>query len=512
MRRLVAAVWAFLAGALFLFAYPPFNQSYLAWFGLVPVFFLARREYPFWSGYIWGLTFFGFSLFWVTRLSGIGWFCGVLYLSLYPAIFFFLVSRPSVKLYELWVASIGVILEFIVGNFFFSFPWFSLAVTQYQKAALLALASYGGAYLVSFLIILVNATIFTLLFRRKKRSALYGLGLGAVLLTLGIAGSISSVNRPDIGAASGLKFAAIQGNVPSSLRQQGPTLEPYLKLTGKLSEKVDLIIWPETTFVSKEGTIPASVKSLVQAKNAYLLSGVLEGRGKAWYNSVFLCSPGGKVLAIYRKRHLVPFGEFTPARNLTLIRFLVGRQAGGYLPDLQRGVWPGRMEVEGEPLSVFICYEDIFPEEVVADIGAGGPAIMVTLTNDSWLGLLGSYQHFGAASLRAAENGSFLIRSANTGITAYFDENGRVMGEIPISQPGILIGEAKIVTTGNHYRTMFPDKLHSMFVHLAKKTFYQRFPLLVPWVCIVFSIILFSFKGLKCLCGRERKYRNWKKS
>ncbi|MBU2495430.1 MAG: apolipoprotein N-acyltransferase [Candidatus Omnitrophota bacterium] len=490
MRRFITVIWAFLAGVLFLFAYPPFNQSYLAWFGLVPVFFLARYRHSFWSGYIWGLTFFGFSLSWLTRLSGIGWFCAVLYLSFYPAIFFFLVSRPSVKLYELWVASIGVILEFLVGNLLTGFPWLSLAVTQHQKAALLALASYGGGYLVSFLIILVNATIFTLLFRKEKRSALYGLALGAVLLTLGIARSISSVNRPDVGAASGLKFAAVQGNVPSSLRRQGPTLEPYLKLTGKLSEKVDLIIWPETTFVSEEGAIPASVKSLVRAKNAYLLSGVLEGRGGEWYNSVFLCSPRGKVLSVYRKRHLVPFGEFTPARNLALIRFLVGRQAG-YIPDLQRGVWPGRMEVKGEPLSVFICYEDIFSEEVAAAIGDRGSTIMVTLMNNSWHGFLGSYQHFGAASLRAAENGSFLIRVANTGVTAYFDESGRVRGKIPVNKPGILIGEAKVATTGNHYPVMIPGKSQYIFVRLAEKTFYQRFPLLVPWVCIVFSIMLF---------------------
>ncbi|MCX5641912.1 MAG: hypothetical protein NTY10_01515, partial [Candidatus Omnitrophica bacterium] len=162
MRRLIVAIWSFLAGALFLFVYPPFNQSYLAWFGLVPVFFLARREYPFWSGYIWGLAFFGFSLFWVARLSGIGWFCGVLYFSLYPAIFFFLVGRTSAKFYELWVASVGVILEFLVGNLLTGFPWFSLAVTQHQKTALLSLASYGGGYLISFLIILVNVIIFTL--------------------------------------------------------------------------------------------------------------------------------------------------------------------------------------------------------------------------------------------------------------------------------------------------------------------------------------------------------------
>ena len=501
LESLITAFWAFLAGIIFLFAYPPFNQSYLAWFGLVPVFFLARRKYPFWSGYIWGLTFFGFGLFWLTRLSGIGWFAAVLYLSLYPAIFFFLVSRSSVPFYELWVASLGVLLEFVSGNILTGFPWFSLAVTQHQRAPLLALASWGGAYLVSFLIILVNATIFTLLFRREKRSAFYALALGAALITLGIARSISLAKRTDVHTGSELKFAAVQGNVPSSLRQQGPTLEPYINLTKKLSEKVDLIIWPETTFVSEEGNIPSSVKRLLRVKNAYLLSGVLEGRGGEWYNSVFLCSPKGKVLSVYRKRHLVPFGEFTPFRNLALIRFLVGRQAG-YIPDLQRGAWPGRMEVKGKPLSVFICYEDIFPEEVAQK----GSAIMVTLTNDSWLGLLGSYQHFGAASLRAAENGSFLIRAANTGVTASFDENGRVTGKISLGQPGILIGEAKIATTGNHYRAIIPGKSQYMLVRLAEKTVYQRFPLLVPWVCIIFLIM-----GLKCLYGHERKYRNWKK-
>ncbi len=504
-QSLITVFWAFLAGIIFLFAYPPFNQSYLAWFGLVPIFFLARRKHPFWSGYIWGLTFFGLSLFWLTRLSGVGWFATMLYLSLYPAIFFFLASRSPVHFYELWVASIGIVLEFIAGNLLTGFPWFSLVVTQHRHAALLSLASWGGGYLVSFLIILTNAVICTLLFRREKRSALYGLALGVILITMGIIRSVSSANRPDIGAMAGLKFAAVQGNVPSSMRQQGPTLEPYINLTGKLSEKVDLVIWPETTFVSEEGAIPSSVKRLLRVKNAYLLSGVLEGRAGEWYNSIFLCSPKGKVISVYRKRHLVPFGEFTPARNLGLIRFLVGRQAG-YIPDLQRGVWPGRMEVKGRPLSVFICYEDIFPEEVAAAIGNRGPSIMVTLTNDSWLGLLGSYQHFGAASLRAAENGSFLIRAANTGVTACFDDYGRVTGKIPVGQPGILVGEAKITTVRDAYKLALPDKPHYVSVNLVRETFYQRFPLLVPWFSIIFSIV-----GLKCLCGREREYRKWKK-
>ncbi len=181
-------------------------------------------------------------------------------------------------------------------------------------------------------------------------------------------------------------------------------------------------------------------------------------------------SPKGEILSIYRKRHLVPYGEFTPGAWCPVIRFLVKRQAG-YLPDLRRGSNPGVFFFKKIPLAIFICYEDIFSEEVAAVI-AKGRFVLVTLTNDSWLGTLGSAQHFAFASLRAAEAGSYLIRAANTGITAYLDKRGRIVKRLPPACRGILLGNVNLV---------------------SEKTFYQRFPLLTPSFSIVFLITISLF-------------------
>ncbi|MFH0797540.1 MAG: apolipoprotein N-acyltransferase [Candidatus Omnitrophota bacterium] len=472
MNRLISAVWAFVGGALFLFAYPPFNCSYLAWFGLIPILFLTRQRYPFWSGYIWGLSFFGLGLSWLIPLAGIGWFVLVLYLSLYPAIFFFLVRSVNGRAWELWAASLGVLLEFIVANLFTGFPWLSLAITQYPVRPILAIASLGGSYLISFLVLLVNLSLFSLFFYRRKRSAVLTLLLTVFLLILGKVQSAPGhfFCRDSVTTPEGFKFAAVQANVPSSLRREGPELEPYLQVTEGLSEKVDLIVWPETTFVTEDGCLPDSVGKLLRDKNCYLLTGVLESKGEDWYNSAILYAPDGKVAGTYQKRHLVPYGEFTPGRRLPMVRFLVERQAG-FLPDLKRGTQPSSMTLKGIPLTVLICYEDVFSEEVATRTVTD--SVLVVLTNDSWLGLMGGSQHFAFAALRSAENGTGLIRTANTGISAYFDRTGRVIDRIAPRRSGILIG---YVPEG------------------SGKTFYRRFPFFFPLAALVFSVILLPVK------------------
>ena len=469
MNLFNSAVWAFVGGTLFLFAYPPFSCSYLAWFGLIPILFLTRQRYPFWSGYVWGLSFFGLGLGWLSRLSGIGWFVLVLYLSLYPALFFFLVKNVKGRMWELWAASLGVILEFIGANLFTGFPWLNLATTQYAVGPILSIASAGGSYLISFLVLLMNLSLFSLFFYRRKCSTVFTLLLTGFLLILG---RIQSTPRhfSSQNSGAGFKFAAVQANVPSSLRREGPELEPYLQVTEGLSEKVDLILWPETTFITEGGYLPDSVGKLLRDKNCYLLAGVLENKGEDWYNSAILYAPDGKVSGTYQKQHLVPYGEFTPGRSLPLVRFLVERQAG-FLPDLKRGTQPSLMAVKGIPLTVLICYEDVFSEEVAPQTVTD--AVLVVLTNDSWLGLMGGSQHFASAALRSAENGTCLIRTANTGISAYFDRTGRVIDSIAPQRSGVLIG---YVPKG------------------SGQTFYRRFPLFFPLTALVFSVILLPVK------------------
>lgn len=457
MNRISLVVWIFLAAVFLLFAYPPFSQSWLALIGLVPVFLLARRANPLLVGFLFGLFFHGLGLLWVTGLSVIGWLILTLYLSLYPALFFCVTRHFSPRGYALKAAALGVILEFIAGTLATGFPWFALALTQHRNQFLLHLAPLGGAWLVSFLLYLVNATVFGIFFLRLKNAALSPLLAIVILLHLA---TYPPLPGPAESSAA-LDFVVVQGNVPSSLRRQGPVLEPYIEKTRGVRAGTDLIIWPETTFFSEDAQAPPRVADLLAEKQSHLLAGVLESDGGRMYNSAVLFAPDGTRRAVYRKNHLVPFGEYIPGRRFRAVRRLVERDAG-FLPSLEPGAGPVVMEVNRVPLAPLICYESIFPFQAIQSAGQapGYRPVFVVLTNDSWLGLLGAGQHFGAAALRAAENGAPLVRAANTGISAFFDYRGRELGQLPLRRRALMYGTVPALEAG--------------------PTPFQRFPLAVP--------------------------------
>ena len=162
------------------------------------------------------------------------------------------------------------------------------------------------------------------------------------------------------------------------------------------------------------------------------------GRTIAVWNSLHALSPAGAIAASYDKHHLVPFGEYMPLRGIVNLRALA---AAGTV-DTSPGPGPRTLSLPGvPPFSPLICYEAIFPGEVVAD-GAHPnerPQWLLNITNDAWFGhTAGPYQHFQAARLRAVEEGMPLVRAANTGISAVVDSYGRVVGRLGLGEVGVL--------------------------------------------------------------------------
>ena len=133
----------------------------------------------------------------------------------------------------------------------------------------------------------------------------------------------------------------------------------------------------------------------------------------------------------------MPFGEYMPLRWIINLR----RLAYGAV-DSSAGPGPRTLSLPGvPPFSPLICYEAIFPGEVVADGTAPGdrPQWLLNVTNDAWFGhTAGPYQHFQAARLRAVEEGMPLVRAANTGISAVVDSYGRVVGRLGLGEIGVL--------------------------------------------------------------------------
>ncbi|MCX7900587.1 MAG: apolipoprotein N-acyltransferase, partial [Methylocystis sp.] len=193
--------------------------------------------------------------------------------------------------------------------------------------------------------------------------------------------------------------------------------------------------------LTREPQALAAISRLLQGK--VLITGAAradgEGNGKRGriYNSIEVLQ-GEKVVASFDKRRLVPFGEYLPLEGLL-------RPLGAQ--SLVPGVWnvgegPRRLVAPGLPLiSPLICYEAIFPGEVVEPDGDKRPQLLLNLTNDGWFGrTTGPYQHFAQARLRAIEEGLPLIRVANTGISAILDPYGRILQSLPLGEEGVIDG------------------------------------------------------------------------
>jgi apolipoprotein N-acyltransferase len=155
-------------------------------------------------------------------------------------------------------------------------------------------------------------------------------------------------------------------------------------------------------------------------------------------NAAALIRSDGSWGETYAKIHLVPFGEYVP---LGPVLGFVNRLAQGAIGDFLPGTSTLVVRAGGARVGTAICYEMIFPE-LVREFTAGGAELLANLTNDAWFGdSAGPYQHLQMAAFRAIENRRFLIRAANTGISAIVDPTGRVVARLDLDRSGVLIGE-----------------------------------------------------------------------
>ena len=212
-------------------------------------------------------------------------------------------------------------------------------------------------------------------------------------------------------------------------------LEGAAAPAGKLG-RPDAVIWPETAVTYLPAEQPAERAHIAEAAGgAPVLLGALHrearGAGWDWSNSLMEITPDGEIGERYDKHHLVPFGEYVPFQAVIGrlgIRQLAER--GGFVP----GPGPRSMAIEGLPRFVpVICYEAIFPEEIIPP--GPRPDWILQVTNDGWFGDFGGpQQHLAQARFRAIEQGLPLVRAANTGISAVIDPHGRILRSIPLGE------------------------------------------------------------------------------
>ena len=166
-----------------------------------------------------------------------------------------------------------------------------------------------------------------------------------------------------------------------------------------------------------------------------------------FFNAAFLVRPDGSMGGVYRKIHLVPFGEYVPLKRILFFAAPLVEAVS----DFSAGDTPELLPVDGHRISTAICYEVVYPDLVRRFVVAGSE-LLTTITNDAWFGKTSApYQHFAQAAMRAIEEGRYLVRSANTGISGIVDPYGRVLAQTAIYEPAVVVGEARFLRTSTFY-------------------------------------------------------------
>ncbi|MGD2295533.1 MAG: apolipoprotein N-acyltransferase [Candidatus Aminicenantes bacterium] len=445
-----------LSGVLTALAFPKFSLSFLCWIALIPFFFVISRKTPkqsFVLGLIAGFAYYAVLLYWIPDVPAhygdlsIGFsilifFVFMLYLSLFWA-FFALVFTKIRRLFPkaafflapvLWVA-----FEYILTHLLTGFPWGLLGYAQYQNLYFIQLTSLTGVYGLSFAIVLLQSLFVLSMLSRKKFFFLAGL---ALVFAVHLGGFLSL--KPALSPRENtFQASVIQGNVSSDIYWDKITAEEiqrlfqrHLDLTNQAhSEGARLIIWPEFSVplcFSCSYSIYPDFKErlfhLVEQTGSTLLLGTNETKrtmeANEYYNTALCLSPD-LTYTEYYKMHLVPFGEYTPYKNIFSFINTMTHAIG----DISPGKAHVLHEFDGIKFGSPICYEIIFPD-LVRKFVWNGANFLTTITNDGWYGMSSApYQHFAIAVLRAVENRRFLLRAATTGVSGIIDPYGRVLAK-----------------------------------------------------------------------------------
>jgi apolipoprotein N-acyltransferase len=434
--RWPARVSSLLAGALMTLAYQPFGLSLLVFplFALL-LFHWLRSDARGVFIHVWlfttGAVFTGnswifFSLYYhggspailaVTIIVLLAMF-----LALFHAVTAYLFSRfcHSGELSRLLVVFpvAWLLAEWLRGYIWTGYAWVQPGYTQLD----LPLSGYApviGTHAIGALIVFSSAVLVALLLKKLSwQKALFAV---ALVWTIGFVLKQVGWTRP---AGEAVEVALIQGNIPQELKwkrhMHRPTLQMYQELTLENSD-ADLVIWPETAIPDYKHRVPAylaNMREAMEKSDTDLLIGLFirnldSGR---YYNSV-ISARGGE----YRKRHLVPLGEYVPFRSL--IGF-INRWINIPMSDIDSGpdVQP-LIKVAGQPVGISICFEDAFSRDVRRDLPEA--TLLVNMSNDAWFdGSHQSRQHHAIARMRALETGRYLMRATNTGISSVIGPRG----------------------------------------------------------------------------------------
>ena len=434
-------------GAATTLAFAPFSWSLLAPLLILPLLYICLTVAPrdaaghaFWYGFglfltgtywiyisvhvngnaaVW-IAFFlmvGLALVMAAFLSAAGW----------------LMSRLSQG--EPWLLlfiapAAWVLIEWLRGWVLTGFPWMALGYGQIDSP-LAGWAPVLGVYGVSFMLVLSTAAIVATSLAATSRGRV--LGIVALVLPWLLGGFLSAVEWTEP-SGKALRTSIIQAGVAQDKKWDREQLQPimthYYSTTLGVADS-DLVVWPEVAIPALNDQVEALISRVeadAKINGQTVLFGILERSfersvdGRI-YNSVILL--GTDERQRYRKRHLVPFGEYFPVP--ASVREWMKMQNLPY-SDLAKGdeVQPLLQAADGTRFGVAICYEDAYGAEQLYALPEAG--ILINVSNDAWFGdSIAPHQHLEIARMRSLEFGRPTVRSTNTGISAFIGADGELL-------------------------------------------------------------------------------------
>ena len=518
---------AIVAGLFLALSFPKASVAGLAWLapGLMLFAALGRRgKECFRIGYVAGLAHFLVTLYWLLFIpfpagAVVGWLALSAYLALYPAAWVWLCWRlfPGKKLVveQTWWASakelfeangwqrawwtvlcaaLWVASEMVVARFLSGFPWSLLGVSQYSIVPLIQIASVTGVYGVSFLVVWSSVSLAVALLRIVRQPGLrWGWLLELRLTLIALMGvMIFGVHRLRQRAETDreLNVALVQPSIPQLLiwdrSEDANRFNKILNLSKlALAAKPDLLIWPESSMPNFTEDNFRAITNLIAAHKVWMIFGADDVQRRAsatdpgdvdYFNAAFLFDPDGRLIATYRKQHLVVFGEYLPlARALPFLRRII---------PVPGDFTPGDKAVSfelSEPrarLAPLICFEDVIPG-LTRQSARDDTDLLLNLTNDGWFGQSAAqWQQAANAVFRAVENGLPMVRCTNNGLICWIDSLGRLRQLLQsesgdVYAAGFMIAKIPLLPVGQK----------------REPTFYHRHGDWFGWSCVGLSLV-----------------------
>lgn len=519
MKRLVTAwpwVAAVCSGILYAACFPPFNLTWFCWIALTPlvaaIWFSGAKSRHRWLrsgllGYVAGLTFFWIVFFWLTTVTLLGWFVLQFYMAIYFAIWAWVCDllRPRTEtrqssVHRRWgqmliqarstattvqspwtksttnlrlafmLAAAWTTVEWLRGWIFSGFGWNGLGIALHDTWPLIQIAELTGVGGLSFMVAFANVIVITTAYRlvveartRVMRPHFdFTVTMAAIVGVLIFGVHATQISQP----TKALRVAAVQSNVPQNQKFDPQFTRRIFDQFHRLSEIAlgsnpppDLLVWPESSMpgpVLADEESQKFVTDLATSSETDLLLGTIDVDKRDVYNAALLVSDGGDRMQIYRKVHLVPFGEYIPGRNtVPLLARIVGDKVPG---DFDKGKEYTVFTLTDNDVHVapLICFEDTIGELtrqfVLPNETTPGANLLVDVTNDGWFKRsAGSHQHLTNAIFRCVETRRPMVRASNTGVTCFINQFGRVTEALrddtgSTFTEGVLAGEIKVPT------------------------------------------------------------------